>query len=169
MTVLTIGHSTHSIEDFTAMLKAHHIERLADVRKMPVSRRNPQFNRDGIGQWLPAEYFHIPGLGGLRRPRVDSINTAWKNDSFRGYADYMQTAEFERNLDELIRLAAEKRTAIMCAEALPWQCHRSLIADALMARGIPVEDIFSAGSRKPHRMTPFARIENGRVTYPGLI
>ena len=172
MTILTIGHSTHPMETFIAMLQAHGVERLIDVRTVPKSRHNPQFNHEALAASLPdrgIDYRHMPGLGGLRHPRKDSTNLGWKNASFRGYADYMQTPEFERNLSELVELAKARRTAIMCAEAVPWRCHRSLIADALVARGMEVEDILSQSSRKPHRITPFARIENERVSYPGLL
>jgi uncharacterized protein (DUF488 family) len=168
ITVFTIGHSTHPLEKFVQMLAAHGIEQLVDVRTIPKSRHNPQFNSDALERTLPIVYRHMPGLGGLRRPRKDSINLGWKNASFRGYADYMQTREFDENLERLIELAGERRTAIMCAEAVPWRCHRSLIGDALLARGLEVEDILSESSRKPHRYTPFARVEGTRVTYPGL-
>lgn len=169
--VFTIGHSTHPIEEFLAILKAHAIETLVDIRTVPRSRHNPQFNRDSLPASLKASgirYVHMAGLGGLRRPRKDSINTGWRNDSFRGYADYMQTDEFARQLDELIALAHNARVAIMCAESVPWRCHRSLVADALTARGVTVRHIMSATSAKPHVMTPFAHVEGERVTYPGL-
>jgi len=169
--VYTIGHSTHPLDEFVAILQAHGIEQLIDVRTVPKSRHNPQFMRDALQGSLPAhaiEYRHMPGLGGLRHPRKDSNNLGWKDPGFRGYADYMQTPQFEESLDRLIELAAERRTTIMCAEAVPWRCHRSLISDALLARGVTVEDIFSETSRKPHHYTSFARIEDGKVTYPGL-
>ena len=169
MTVSTIGHSTHPIEEFTGMLTAHGIRQLVDVRTIPRSRRNPQFNRENLPVSLEAAciaYRHMPGLGGLRRPRPDSINLGWRNSSFRGYADYMQTAEFCENLNHLVELADKAPTAIMCAEAVPWRCHRSLIADALLARGIPVLEILSATKIQPHAMTPFARVQDQRVTYP---
>jgi len=171
LVILTVGHSTHPIEEFLEILKAHGVEQLVDVRSIPKSRHNPQFNSDALAESLATRgivYVHMPGLGGLRHARKDSINLAWKNASFRGYADYMQTPQFQESLDELIGLAREKRTAIMCAEAVPWRCHRSLIGDALTARGIAVEDILSATSRKPHTYTPFAKIEGKVVTYPGL-
>ena len=171
MRILTVGHSNHPVEKFLKLLKAHGVEQLADVRTIPKSRHNPQFNSADLERSLhesAIDYLHMPTLGGLRRPRKDSINTGWKNASFRGYADYMQTPAFELSLEELIAAAAKGATAIMCAEAVPWRCHRSLIADALMARSIQVEDIFSETSRKPHSLTPFARVENGKVTYPGL-
>jgi uncharacterized protein (DUF488 family) len=171
MTVHTVGHSTHPIEEFTRILQAYGIRTLADVRTIPRSRRNPQFDRENLPRSLQAagiEYRHFPGLGGLRHPRKDSMNTGWRNASFRGYADYMQTPEFASGLNHLIELAAENPTAIMCAEAVPWRCHRSLIADALVAQGIPVTEILSATKWQPHAMTPFAKVENQRVTYPLL-
>ena len=152
------------------MLKAHGIAQLVDIRTIPRSRRNPQFNRETLPASLEAagiEYSHLPGLGGLRRARPDSTNTAWRNASFRGYADYMQTEEFRENLQKLIELGAGKPTAIMCAEAVPWRCHRSLVADALLARGIRVTEISSETKAQPHSMTPFARVEHERVSYPG--
>jgi len=170
--VLTIGHSTHPIEKFVAILKAHGVEQLVDVRTIPKSRHNPQFNSGTLNPSLQdagIAYFHMPGLGGLRHPRKDSINTGWKNASFRGYADYMQTPAFDESLAELIEIASRGQTGIMCAESVPWRCHRSLIADALTARGIEVEDILSESSRKPHAYTSFARVENAKVTYPGLL
>jgi uncharacterized protein (DUF488 family) len=142
-----------------------------DVRTIPKSRRNPQFGQDQLAASLEqhgVRYIHMPGLGGRRHARKDSINTGWKNASFRGYADYMQTPAFGESLAKLIDLAATGQAAIMCAEAVPWRCHRSLIADALAARGIQVEHILSATSRKPHTYTPFARVEGTAVTYPGL-
>jgi uncharacterized protein (DUF488 family) len=167
--VLTIGHSNRSLEEFVAMLRAHGVERLVDVRTVPRSRHNPQFNLDALpGSLAEAgiEHRHMAGLGGLRHARKDSRNTGWQNASFRGYADYMETPEFESNLRELIELGAEKRTAIMCAESVPWRCHRSLIADALTARGIAVAHIMSATKANPHKMTSFARVEGERVRYP---
>jgi uncharacterized protein (DUF488 family) len=167
--VLTIGHSNRSLEEFVAMLRAHGVERLVDVRTVPRSRHNPQFNLDALpGSLAEAgiEHQHMAGLGGLRHARKDSRNTGWQNASFRGYADYMETPEFESNLRELIDLGAERRTAIMCAESVPWRCHRSLIADALTARGIAVAHIMSATKANPHKMTSFARVEGERVRYP---
>ncbi len=168
--IYTIGHSTHTIEEFLAILQAHGIQQLVDVRTIPRSRHNPQFNRESLPASLKKAgiaYRHMPGLGGLRHARPDSTNTAWRNASFRGYADYMQTADFHKNLEELIRLAAEKQTTIMCAEAVPWRCHRSLIADALTARGIPALEITSAKQAKPHALTPFAKVQGTEVSYPG--
>jgi uncharacterized protein (DUF488 family) len=143
---MTVGHSTRSIEDFVELLKAHGVKRLVDVRTVPRSRRNPQFNREALPQALkPARisYTHMPQLGGLRHPRADSQNTAWRNTSFRGYADYMQTPDFAKGLGTLLELAGKHQMAVMCAEAVPWRCHRSLIADALVARGIQAEHIMS--------------------------
>ncbi|HYL35241.1 MAG TPA: DUF488 domain-containing protein [Bryobacteraceae bacterium] len=167
--ISTIGHSTHGIEEFIELLKEHQITQLIDVRTIPRSRHNPQFNREKLPYSLQAAgiaYRHMPGLGGLRRAQADSINTGWRNASFRGFADYMQTPEFRNSLQELIDLAAGQPTAVMCAEAVPWRCHRSLIADALVARGIPVLEILSATQARPHAMTPFARVDGAEVTYP---
>lgn len=167
--IMTVGHSTRSLADFIHLLQAHGVTRLVDVRTIPRSRRNPQFNSDSLpGDLKKAgiDYIHLPGLGGLRRPRADSPNTGWENESFRGYADYMQTPGFEAALQQLIQLAGEGQAAIMCAEALPWRCHRSLIGDALLVRGFQVEDIFSATQRRLHRLTPFARVEGLQLTYP---
>jgi uncharacterized protein (DUF488 family) len=169
--ILTIGHSTHPIEKFLALLRAHGVEQLVDIRTIPKSRRNPQFNNEELAAALNdanIRYEHMPGLGGLRHPRKDSMNTGWKNASFRGYADYMQTPQFDESLRKLIEAAFQHRTVLMCAEAVPWRCHRSLVADALSARGIPVEHIMNEMARKPHAYTPFARIDGATVTYPGL-
>jgi uncharacterized protein (DUF488 family) len=171
VTILTIGHSTLPLEKFLELLDAHGIRRLVDVRTIPKSRRNPQFGQDQLAASLEPrgiQYIHLPGLGGMRHARKDSINTGWKNASFRGYADYMQTSPFADNLNKLLEIAGAGPTGIMCAEAVPWRCHRSLIADALLARGIDVEHIMSATSRKPHTYTPFAKVERQSVTYPGL-
>jgi len=167
--VFTVGHSTLPIERFVALLRAYDIRRLADVRTVPRSRHNPQFNADALASALRAEsieYVPLPSLGGLRHARKDSPNAGWRNASFRGYADYMQTPEFEAGLDALIRMSREKRTAIMCAEAVPWRCHRSLVADALEVRDIPAVEILSATNARLHEMTPFARVDGTRVTYP---
>jgi len=168
-TLHTVGHSTHAIEEFIGILEAHGIDQLVDIRTIPKSRHNPQFNREALAASLKASgivYRHLPGLGGLRRPRPDSINTAWRNTSFRGYADYMQTDEFRACLQQLMEFAATKPTAIMCAEAVPWRCHRSLVADALTARGIRVIDILTESKAQAHSMTPFARLDGDRVIYP---
>src|SRR6185312_590715 len=167
--VFTIGHSTRSIEIFIEMLKAHGVKRLADVRTIPRSRRNPQFNRDALPETLLQAgigYTHMEELGGLRHARKDSLNTGWHNASFRGFADYMQTPEFEAALKTLIQTAKREQVAIMCAEAVPWRCHRSLIGDALQARGIVVEDIMSATKTQAHELTSFATVTGSHVTYP---
>jgi len=169
--VFTVGHSTRPIEEFVQLLQTHGVEQVIDIRTVPRSRINPQFNRDTLPGSLKAagiEYLHMAELGGLRHPRQDSPNSAWRNDSFRGYADYMQTPAFAAAMERLIELGARRQLAIMCAEAVPWRCHRSLVADALTARGIPVEDILTAMRRQPHKLTSFARIEGTRVWYPGL-
>ena len=173
MTIFTIGHSTRTLDDFLALLRAHGVNQLADVRTVPKSRRHPHFAGDALAQSLPQSgiaYRHFPALGGLRKPRRDSRNTGWRHESFRGYADHMETAAFRTALDTLIAWSADPgTTAIMCAEAVWWQCHRQLIADALVARGLDVRHIMSPTSTPPHALTSFARIDNGRVTYPGLL
>lgn len=167
--MLTIGHSNRGLPDFLELLKEHRVELLVDVRTVPKSRHNPQFNRESLPESLATEnirYEHLPGLGGLRHARKDSPNSGWKNLSFRGYADYMLTREFEESLDVLIERDRQARTVIMCAEAVPWRCHRSLVADALTVRGVPVAHILSAKPPQPHRITSFAHVEGTRVTYP---
>jgi uncharacterized protein (DUF488 family) len=152
-----------------ALLKAHKVAHLVDVRTVPRSRRNPQFNRETLGDSLAPEgiaYTHEEALGGLRKTRRDSINTGWRNASFRGYADYMQTDEFAAGMDELVALAEHERVAIMCAEAVPWRCHRSMIADALVVRGFSVEHILSGDRTMPHTLTDFAVVEGTQITYP---
>ncbi len=169
-TIFTIGHSTHPIEEFIDILKAHGVEFVADVRTIPKSRHNPQYNSETIGESLRQAhigYEHMPGLGGLRHAKKDSVNTGWTNASFRGFADYMQTENFERSLQELIEEARQRTTAIMCAEAVPWRCHRSLIADALLIREIKVMDIMSAKSMKEHALTAWAKVDGATITYPG--
>ena len=168
-TVFTLGHSTLPIERFIAVLQSYGIECLADIRTVPRSRHNPQFNQDAMAASLPAdhiEYVPMQELGGLRHARKDSPNTGWRNASFRGYADYMQTDAFGDALETLIESSREKRVGIMCAEAVPWRCHRSLVADALDARGIPAVEILSETNARMHRLTPFAHVEGERVTYP---
>ena len=167
--VLTVGHSTRSQEDFVALLQAHAVKRLVDVRSIPRSRHNPQFNRDRIASALRragVSYLHMKDLGGLRHPRSDSPNTAWRNASFRGFADHMQTRKFAAGLRKLMKIAKTKQTAIMCAEAVPWKCHRSLIADALLAHGYRVEEILSLKRTRPHVLTPWARVKGAKITYP---
>ena len=197
LSIFTVGHSTHAIEKFVEMLRAHAVQRLVDVRTIPKSRHNPQFNKDALRKSLRnrrISYRHMKVLGGLRhtrpldhargrperfglahRPelveglvegRPDSPNTGWRNASFRGFADHMQTPEFSAAVDALIKLATEKPTAIMCAEAVPWRCHRSLIADALTVRGIGVRHIYSPTSAKPHALTPMAKVSGCSITYP---
>lgn len=165
----TIGHSTRPAADFVSLLTAHGIRTLVDVRTIPRSRHNPQFNSDTLEATLAEhgiEYVHAPELGGLRKPRPDSINTGWRNTSFRGYADYMQTPAFQTAVDRLVERADQVPTAIMCAEAVPWRCHRSLVADALMARGHEAREIVSETKATPHKLTPFARVDGANVTYP---
>jgi uncharacterized protein (DUF488 family) len=170
--VLTIGHSTRTLEDFIGLLQAHGATSVVDVRTVPRSRYNPQFNKTSLPRALKKAglgYVHLPGLGGLRHAKRDSLNVGWRNASFRGYADYMQTPEFEQGLEELIRLAKQERIAIMCAEAVPWRCHRSLIADALLVRGIRTEDIMSPTRRQVHVLTPFAKVRGTTITYPAEV
>ena len=166
----SIGHSTRTLEGLAALLRANDVTAVADVRRFPRSRRHPHFDTGALARDLPAlgvAYAHWPGLGGFRRARPDSPNTGLRHPSFRGYADYMATAEFARELDALLASAALRPTAIMCAEAVPWRCHRSLIADALAARGVVVRHIVGPGPPEPHRVTAGARLEGGRVLYPG--
>ena len=167
--VMTIGHSTRTLEEFIGLLQAHAVSLVVDVRTLPRSRHNPQFNKDSLPEELKKAglgYVHLPGLGGLRHAKLNSLNVGWRNASFRGYADYMQTPEFETSLEELIQLAKQKQIAIMCAEAVPWRCHRSLIADALLVRRIRTEDIMSATRRQVHTLTPFAKVRGTTITYP---
>ncbi|HMS82150.1 MAG TPA: DUF488 domain-containing protein [Nitrospira sp.] len=165
----TIGHSTRPIDKFVALLNAHHIQQLVDIRTIPRSRYNPQFNTEALAHSLAdatISYQHVASLGGLRKPKKDSINTGWRNDSFRGYADYMQTGEFWRALEALLADSREQRTAIMCAEAVPWRCHRSLIADAFVTRGYEVQHVMSETKADLHQLTSFARVKNGLLHYP---
>ena len=167
--VLTIGHSNRTLEEFIELLQLNEVELVADVRTVPRSRYNPQFNRDALPESLRKvgiEYTHIAGLGGFRHTVTDSVNMGWRNASFRGFADYMQTKEFEENLTLLIDLARTKRVALMCAEAVPWRCHRSLISDALLIRGIRVEDILGKGERREHVLTSWAEVQGTIITYP---
>lgn len=169
--VLTIGHSTRPLEDFIHLLDAHGVKRLVDVRTLPRSGHNPQFNQDSLAAELKRQdigYTHLPGLGGLRHARKDSTNLGWRNAGFRGFADYMQTPDFEKSLKQLITMAKKERLAIMCAEAVPWRCHRSLISDALLVRGLRVEEISSLTRTQPHKLNPFAHVFGTEVTYPGL-
>jgi uncharacterized protein (DUF488 family) len=170
MRVFTVGHSTHSLDDLYALLAAHGVERVADVRRVPRSARHPQFRAESLAVELPArgvDYRHLPALGGWRRPLPDSPNGGWDNDAFRGYADYALSAEFAKALDELHTLARERPTAIMCAEGQWWRCHRRLIADRLLSSGWTVCHIGPDGSVADHELPPFAeRHADGTVRYP---
>ncbi len=166
--VFTVGHSTRTLDDLISLLKTHKIARVVDIRTVPRSRHNPQFNLESLQESLMKQgigYIHMPGLGGLRHSRKDSPNTAWRNMSFRGFADYMQTEGFEKNLQELMRISSSALVALLCAEAVPWRCHRSLIADALLVRGIKVEHILGLKT-SPHRITPFAKMDGMKIMYP---
>jgi uncharacterized protein (DUF488 family) len=170
MLILTIGHSTRSSAEFVRLLAAHGVQCVIDVRTIPRSRHNPQFNRSDLSPALRRagiHYRHVPGLGGLRHARRDSKNTGWRNSSFRGYADYMQTAPFRKSLERVVERANREQVVLMCAEAVPWRCHRSLIADALLARGILASEITSGVRARPHTLTPFAQVRGTEVTYPG--
>jgi uncharacterized protein (DUF488 family) len=170
--IYTIGHSTHAGEDFVALLRAHAIRQLADVRSIPRSRRHPQFNQESLAALLDLHgiaYRHFPQLGGRRRPRPDSTNSAWHENGFRGYADHMETQEFQAGVESLIQFSGGARTVVMCAEAVWWRCHRRLLADALLVRGLPVSHILSAAAPKPHELSEFARVRGAEVSYPGLL
>jgi uncharacterized protein (DUF488 family) len=170
--IFTIGHSTRSAADFLTLLQAQGITGLADVRTVPRSRRHPHFSRESLAAFLSAHgiaYEHVPGLGGLRKPRANSPNGGWRHEGFRGYADHMQTRDFADAVDALLAFAADRRVAIMCAEAKWWQCHRQLLSDALVARGVDVRHIMDAREAAAHELTPFARVSGDRVTYPALV
>lgn len=172
MAILTVGHSTRTLEECLSLLHAHGVTGVADVRSIPRSRRHPHFSREALATGLQGDdvaYEHFPALGGLRRPRPDSPNGGWRHPAFRGYADHMGTREFEDGLSALLRFAAHHRAAVMCAEAKWWQCHRQLIADMLVARGVDVRHILTAARPDPHQLTPFARVSGGAVTYPALV
>lgn len=167
--VCTIGHSNRPIEEFIDLLRQNEVACLLDIRTVPKSRHNPQFGQELLPVSLAAAgiaYRQMPGLGGLRRARKDSPNGGWRNTSFRGYADYMQTPEFAENVEVVVALSADTRCALMCAESVPWRCHRSLVADALLVRGIAVEHIINPGKRRPAKLTPFAQVEGTRILYP---
>ena len=170
-TVYTVGHSTRTLDELVSMLKAHGVAGVADVRRFPGSRRLPHFNAESLARSLPElgmSYLPCPLLGGRRKPDPASANTGWRNESFRAYADYMQTPAFLEGLELLMAAAAGRAPlAMMCSEAVPWRCHRSLIADALVVRGWAVLDVMSAAKATPHKLTPFARVEGTRITYPG--
>jgi uncharacterized protein (DUF488 family) len=168
VTIFTIGHSTRSVEDFIALLRRAGVQRVYDIRAFPGSRRYPHFNADTLAEQLRLAgiaYEHHPELGGRRRAPRDAPSTAWRNEGFRGYAAYMRTPEFHRSIDRLIDAADEVPTAIMCSEAVPWRCHRMLVSDALVARGIDVQHILDAKTA-PHTMTSFAIVRDGEVSYP---
>lgn len=167
--IFTIGHSTHPISEFVGLLQAYEIKEVIDVRSIPRSRHNPQFNSDKLKQSLQRAHIRyklLKKLGGLRHTKKDSINLGWRNTSFRGYADYMATPGFKEGLEALIKIAKVRNTAIMCAEAVPWRCHRSLIGDALTKKGWLVRDIMSRTSATKHRLTPFLRVRKGQLIYP---
>jgi uncharacterized protein (DUF488 family) len=166
--VFTIGHSTRPIEDFLSLLRREGIRALIDVRAFPMSRRHPQFNRESLSATLAANnvaYAHAPSLGGRRRLRSNSRNVGWRNESFRAYADHMATDEFREAIENVMSTGSDVPTTVMCAEALPWRCHRWLVADALLARGCEVRHVLDAAT-EPHMLTAFARVANGEVTYP---
>ena len=165
----TVGHSTRSLDELLGLLRESGITLVADVRTAPGSRRMPHFSKAALAAALPPhgiDYLHLPELGGLRRPRPDSPNTGWRNDSFRGFADHMASAEFEAGLRRLLELGHDRAVAVMCAEAVPWRCHRSLIADALLVRGSEVRHLLGPGRSQVHALTPFAVVEGDRITYP---
>ncbi len=169
LTIFTIGHSTRRIDEFVDLLRSNGVTQLIDIRTIPKSRHNPQFNTDALAAALRAahiRYLHLKALGGLRHAKADSVNLGWRNDSFRGFADYMQTDEFEAAIDRAIDLAEDRPTALMCAEAVPWRCHRSLVADALTVRKICVLEIVSSAAPKEHTLTSFARVRGTHITYP---
>jgi len=170
--IWTIGHSTRPVEDFIDALASFEITALADVRSFPGSRRYPHFNRESLGRSLTEadiEYWHLPELGGRRRANRDSHNLAWRNESFRAYADYMETEDFRKGIARLLDLAHERMTAIMCAEAVWWRCHRSLISDYLKVKGVEVIHILAGGKSEPHSFTSAARIEDGELSYRGIL
>lgn len=169
LTVYTIGHSTRTLDEFLNILKSYGVQELVDIRTVPKSRHNPQYNTDLLADSLNKHhigYIHIKELGGFRKPRADSPNKGWQHPAFRGFADYMQTPGFEEGLSHLLKIAHQKKTVIMCAEAVPWRCHRRLIGDALVIRGIKVIDIFTATESRPHIVTPGALVEGTHITYP---
>ncbi len=169
MTVHTVGHSTRTLDELVDLLRHHAVDVLVDIRGIPRSRHTPQFNAEALQNELPGHglgYVHLSRLGGRRRTRADSPNTGWRNTSFRGYADYMQTEDFRAGLGELLELAGRSHPAIMCAEAVPWRCHRSLVGDALLVRGVRVVDIFDATQAREQTLTSFARVDGDRIRYP---
>lgn len=170
--IWTIGHSTQAIDEFAAALKSFDIRTIVDVRSFPGSRRYPHFNKERLKASLAGagiDYLHFPGLGGRRRAKPDSLNMAWRNETFRGYADYLETVEFREGIEDLLSVASAQRTTIMCAEAVWWRCHRSLISDYLKAKGIEVIHIMGIGKSEPHPFTTAARIVDGRLSYRGIL
>jgi len=170
--IYTIGHSTRTAEAFVDLLRVHAVAQIADIRTLPHSRRHPHFSKEVLESYLERQgigYRHFPALGGLRKPKPGSRNTALQNPGFRGYADYMATAAFTEGVERLLEFTSAGATAVMCAESVWWRCHRRLLSDALMARGHAVRHILSAGPSKPHELSEFARVEGGVVTYPGLL
>ena len=170
--IFTIGHSTRPLDSFVSILKSYGINLVVDIRSIPRSWHNPQFNKETLPAALALhgiEYIHMAGLGGLRKSHPDSLNLGWHNASFRSYADYMQTNEFKSSLETLVEMSAKNNLVIMCAETLPWRCHRSLVADALLIRGIKVQDIFKEGVSKEHKLTPFAQVRGMEITYPASV
>lgn len=169
MRIFTVGHSNRKLSEFIQILDSYKLKLVVDIRSIPKSHHNPQFGSQRLKKSLARhgiEYIHMAGLGGLRHARKHSVNNAWRNSSFRGYADYMQSAEFSKSLRRLIARSKRKRLVMMCAEAVPWSCHRSLVGDSLLAQGLPVEDIFNVSSHRPHKLTPFAKVHGKKVTYP---
>jgi len=169
LAIFTIGHSTRTIDEFIDLIKTFDVILIVDVRTVPRSRHNPQFNKETLPNTLKSysiKYIHMPEIGGLRRPKHDSVNLAWRNSGFRGYADYMQTKEFIDNLLKIVALSRENCIALMCAEALPWRCHRSLISDALVVRHVKVQHIISAISLISHQLSEMAQVEGTKITYP---
>lgn len=167
--LFTVGHSTRSLDELVGLLREPGIALLADVRTAPGSRRMPHFRKAALAAALPElgiAYLHLPELGGLRRPKPDSPNAGWRNDGFRGFADHMASAEFAAGLERLIELGRDRAVAVMCAEAVPWRCHRSLIADALVARGLEVRHLLGPGRSQAHSLTPFGLVDGDRITYP---
>ncbi len=169
-TLYTIGHSTREIGEFISLLNSHEVTQLVDIRTIPKSRHNPQYGQSELRKSLEESgitYVYMKSLGGLRSPATkESVNRAWRNRSFRNYADYMQTDEFRQGVEELVELANKSTTAIMCAEAVPWRCHRSLVADALLVRDVPVREIINKGNTRPHKLTSFAVVNGTKITYP---
>lgn len=172
LVIFTIGHSTRPLNEFVQLLKAYKVKVLVDIRRIPRSKHNPQFDQETFREKLNEagfQYIHMPGLGGFRKPKPDSQNLGWRSPGFRGFADYMLSREFKEGLEELIKIANREKVSIMCAEAFPWRCHRSLLSDALIVRGFRVEHILSLTQCQPHKLHSFAKVEGGILTYPNKI